>query len=98
MVTITKPTTEEPNVRVESDEISLAPENTENIAETVERLVEGLFDGTVATEKVQRPVGIARRISAFFDRLSGTPFTERDQMRATLAHIENARRVNRMVV
>ncbi len=97
MVTITKPTPEEPNVRVEPDEISLAPENTEDITEAVERLVEGLFDGTVATEKVKFPVRIARRISAFYDRLSGSPFTQQDRMRATLADIENRRCVSNIV-
>ncbi len=42
MATLAKPARKEPNVPVyEPDEISLAPENAENIAETVERLVEG---------------------------------------------------------
>ena len=79
-------------MRVESDEISLAPENTEDITEAVERLVEGLFDGTVATEKGKLPVGITRRISAIYHKLVGPPFTDRDRTRAILADIENRRR------
>jgi len=91
MVTITKPIPKRPNVPVyEPDEISLAPENTENIADAVEQLLEGLIDGS--TEKVKFPLRITRRISAIYHKLVGPPFTERDRTRAILADIENRRR------
>ena len=92
MATITKPTPKERNVPVyEPDAISLAPDNAE-INEAVERLVEGLFDGTVATEKVKLPVRITRRISAMYHKFVGPPFTEQDRTRSILADIENRRR------
>ncbi len=56
----------------------------------VDQLLEELIG---ASRKDSIVVRLVRRVSAFYDRLAGPPFTERDQLRATLAYVENTRRL-----
>ena len=41
---------------------------------------------------------IGRRITAFYDLLSGPAVTDRERMRATMAGVENSRRISLIVV
>ena len=57
---------------------------------TVDELIEERIDVTHRDNTIVR---LARRVSAFYDRLTGPPYTEQDQLRATLAYVENIRRL-----
>jgi len=102
VATLAKPARTEPNVPVyKPDESLLAPEKAEDNAEELpikfEELIEELISVPLATNKVKLPVRIARRISAFYDRLCGPPLTQQDRMRATLVDVENSRGGNIVV-
>ena len=44
------------------------------------------------------PSRIGRRITAFYDLISGPAVSEQERMRATLAAVENSRQVNLIIV
>ena len=44
------------------------------------------------------PSRIGHRITALYDLLSGPPVTKRERLRATMAGVENSRRISMMIV
>ena len=44
------------------------------------------------------PSRIGRRITAFYDLISGPAVSEQERNRATMASVENSRRINLIVV